>query len=67
MPQITPNEQYKAMLSQHVKSGAEVDLTFMNNKTDYFNQLNGMSIMHYSAGSMESKNPGISLLHFEPR
>ena len=32
MPQIPPNEQYKAMLLQHVKSGVEVDLAFMEKK-----------------------------------
>ena len=41
------------MLLQHVKSGVEVDLAFMNKKIDYFNQLNGLSIysviLNYSA------------------
>jgi len=32
MPKITPNEQYKAKLYQHISSGAEIDLAFMNKR-----------------------------------
>ena len=54
MPKITPNEQYKAKLYQHISSGSEVDLAFMNKKIDYFNQLNGLNTfsvtLNYAAG-----------------
>jgi len=54
MPKITPDEQYKAKLHQHISSGAEVDWAFMNKKIDYFNQLNGLSTfsvtLNYAAG-----------------
>lgn len=54
MPKITPNEQYKAKLYQHISSGVECDLAFMNKKIDYFNQLSGVNTysvtLNYAAG-----------------
>lgn len=54
MPKITPSDQYKAMLYQHIKSGVEVDLAFMNKKIDIYDQLNGANrysvTLNYAAG-----------------
>jgi len=50
MPKITSTEQYKAKLYQHISSGSEVELAFMNKRIDYFNQLNGLTLMLQMGG-----------------